>query len=115
MNNWSEAELQFRCERLSVRLEGLAGNFLRIADLCRRGNDGDEVLVLVQTCRSFLELTAIDLDFDNAYALAQMQRQFSHWHWHWGAVWGDEAKRLEMGTIVEGWVESVRQMAGVLV
>jgi hypothetical protein len=115
MNNWSEAELQFRCERLSVRLEGLAGNFLRIADLCRRGNDGNEVLVLVQACRSFLELTAIDLDFDNAYALAQMQRQFSHWHWHWGAVWGDEAKRLEMGTIVEGWVESVRQMAGVLV
>jgi hypothetical protein len=58
---------------------------------------------------------AIDLDFDNAYALAQMQRQFSHWHYHRGAVWEDEVKRLAMGTIVEGWVESVRRMAGVLV
>jgi hypothetical protein len=91
--------------------------------LCRRGNDGDEALVLVQDCRSFLELTAmtsgrsetIDLDFDNAYVLAQMQRQFSHWHWHWRAVWEDDVKRLEMGTIVQGWVESVRRMAGVLV
>jgi hypothetical protein len=58
---------------------------------------------------------AFDLDFDNAYALAQMQRQFSHWHRYWKAVWGDEVKRLEMGTIVQGWVESVRRMAGVLV
>jgi hypothetical protein len=115
MNNWSEAELQFRCERLSVRLERLAENFLRIADLCQRENDGNEVLVLLQACRSFLELTAIDLDFDNAYALAQMQRQFSYWYWHWETVWADEPKRLEMGTIVQSWVESVRQMAGVLV
>jgi hypothetical protein len=61
MNNWSEAELQFRCERLAVRLERLAESFLRIPDLCRRGNDGDEALVLVQDCRSFLELTAMTL------------------------------------------------------
>jgi hypothetical protein len=115
MNNWSEAELKFRCERLAVRLERLAENFLQITDLCGRGNDGEAVLVLVQTSCSFLELTAIDLDFDNGYALAQMQRQFSQWQWHWKAVWEDQAKRLEMATIVEGWVESVRRMAGVLV
>ena len=115
MNNWNEAELNFRCERLSVRLERLAQNFLRLVDLSRQGSHGDDVLSLVRECKSFLELTAIDLDVDNAYELAQMQRQLSRWHLHWDEVWGNDEKRSTIGPISQSWVEKVRQMAGVLV
>lgn len=34
MNHWTAEELTFRCDRLSIRLERLAQNFLRIASLC---------------------------------------------------------------------------------
>jgi hypothetical protein len=115
MNNWNESELKFRCERLSVRLERLAQGFLQMADLGQTGACGDEVLDLVRECKSFLELTAIDLDVDNAYELAQMQRQLSRWHFDWAEVWGDDGTRSEIVTIAKGWVEQVRQMAGILV
>ena len=31
MNNWTASELAFRCDRLFVRMERLAQNFLQIA------------------------------------------------------------------------------------
>ncbi len=111
MNNWNESELAFRCERLSVRLERLAQNFLRMAQLSQDETNADLVLSIVQESKSFLELTAIDLDVDNAFELAQMQRQLSRWHLHW-----EEPETLgAIALLTERWVQLVRGLAGVLV
>jgi hypothetical protein len=114
MNNWNEAELAFRCERLSVRLERLAQNFLQMAQLSQDVGNADTVLVIVQESKSFLELTAIDLDVDSAFELAQMQRQLSRWHLHWTEIWAD-GRFEEIAPLMAVWVEQVRGMAGVLV
>jgi hypothetical protein len=114
MNNWNEAELAFRCERLSVRLERLAQNFLQMAKLSQDAVNADRVLPIVQESKSFLELTAIDLDVDSAFELAQMQRQLSRWHLHWGEIWAD-GRFQEIAPLMATWVEQVRGFAGVLV
>jgi hypothetical protein len=114
MNNWSETELAFRCERLSVRLDRLAQNFLQMAQLSQGAENADRVLAIVQESKSFLELTAIDLDVDSAFELAQMQRQLSRWHLHWAEIWVDGGFQ-EIGPLMAVWVEQVRGFAGVLV
>jgi hypothetical protein len=115
MNNWNESELTFRCERLSARLERLAQNFLRMATLSQDVNNADDVLDLLQESKSFVELTALDLDVDSAFELAQIQRQLARWHRHWSEIWMDNSTRLEIATITQPWVERVREMAGVLI
>jgi hypothetical protein len=114
MNNWNEAELAFCCERLSARLERLAQNFLRMGILSQDGTQADAILLIVQESKSFLELTAIDLDVDSAFELAQMQRQLSNWHLHWAEMGGNGRFR-EMGPMAEAWAGRVRELAGVLV
>jgi hypothetical protein len=114
MNNWNEAELAFRCERLAVRLERLAQNFSQMAQLSQDVVNADRVLAIVQESKSFLELTAIDLDVDSAFELAQMQRQLSRWHLHWGEIWVDGTFQ-EIAPLMAIWVEQVRGFAGVLV
>jgi hypothetical protein len=114
MNNWNETELAFRCERLSVRLERLAQNFLRMGRLSQDVTNADVILAIVQESKSFLELTAIDLDVDSAFELAQMQRQLSRWHLHWAEIWTDDTFR-EIDPLMKTWADRVRELAGVLV
>ena len=87
MNNWSASEVAFRCDRLFVRMERLAQNFLRIGALSVDGSDSEAVLALVRESKVFLELIAIDLDVELAFELAQIQRQLSRWHIHWDQTW----------------------------
>ena len=115
MNNWNEAELTFRCERLSVRLERLAENFLNMASLSQDKNSADTVLKVLRENKMFLELTAIDLDVESAFELAQIQRQLSRWHLHWGETWANDGSRLEIATITQSWAKRVREMSGMLV
>jgi hypothetical protein len=115
MNNWNETELIFRCERLSVRLERLAENFLNMASLSQKENSADAVLEVLRENKMFLELTAIDLDVESAFELAQIQRQLSRWHLHWTEIWANDASRLEIATVTQSWAERVREMSGVLV
>jgi hypothetical protein len=114
MNNWDETELAFRCERLSARLERLAQNFLRMGVLSQDATNADTILSIVEESKSFLELTAIDLDVDSAFELAQMQRQLSRWHIHWAEIWTTETFR-EIPRLTESWANRVRELAGVLV
>jgi hypothetical protein len=69
MNNWTVEQITFRCERLSVRLEKLAQNFLQMASLSLDEFNGEAVLEIIRESKVFLELTAIDLDVDNASTL----------------------------------------------
>jgi hypothetical protein len=115
MNNWNESELKFRCERLSVRLERLAENFMCLASLVQNEQNSEVALAVIQEGKMFLELTAIDLDVDRAFELAQMQRQLSRWHLHWAETWENHSTRLGMVTITQAWAVQVREMAGVLV
>ncbi len=115
MNNWTEAERAFRCERLSVRLERLAQNFGRMAALSVDATNGDAVLAIVRESKAFLELTALDLEVEAAYELAQMQRQLARWHVHWLEVWADAGARLEISTVTLVWASRVGELAGILV
>jgi hypothetical protein len=115
MNHWTEAELAFRCERLSARLARLAQNFRRMAVLSLEGADGEAALAIVRESKGFLELTAIDLTVEPAYELAQMQRQLSRWHMHWLEVWAKDATRLEISTVAQAWAGRVGELARVLV
>ena len=115
MNNWTVEQIAFRCDRLSVRLERLAQNFLQMASLSVDGVNGEAVLGIVRESKVFLELTAIDLDVDSAFELAQMQRQLSRWHIHWWSTWASDSSRLEISTLSQTWANRIREMAGVLV
>lgn len=115
MNNWTAEELAFRCERLSVRLERLAQNFLRMAVLSADIMNAEATLAIVRENKVFLELTAIDLDVDSAFELAQMQRQLSRWHIHWSETWANDSARLEISSLSQTWADRIQQMAGVLV
>jgi ferredoxin-fold anticodon binding domain-containing protein len=115
MNNWSVEEIAFRCDRLSVRMERLAQNFLQMGSLSRDGVDAEMVLEIVRESKVFIELTAIDLDIDSAFELAQIQRQLSRWHIHWRATWASDANRLEISTLSLAWANRIREMAGVFI
>ena len=56
MNNWSASEVAFRCDRMSVRMERLAQNFLRMGALSADGSDAEAALALVRESKVFLEL-----------------------------------------------------------
>jgi hypothetical protein len=107
-------EVAFRCERLSVRMERLAQNFLRIESLMN-GVDAEVVLEIVRESKVFIELTAIDLDVDSAFELAQIQRQLSRWHLNWLEIWKHDLSRLEISTLSQAWANRIREMAVVLV
>ncbi len=115
MNNWTAEELAFRCERLSIRLEYLAQNFLRMASLSWDIDNSETVLIIIRESKVFLKLTAIDLEVDNAFELAQIQRQLSQWHIRWVEFWADDSSRLEISTLAQTWANRIREMAGILV
>lgn len=115
MNNWTAEELAFRCERLSVRLETLSQNFLRMSSLSVDAANAEATLEIIRESKAFLELTAIDLDIDRAFELAQMQRQLSRWHLHWEEIWAQDSGRSEISTLAQIWAIRIREMAGILV
>lgn len=115
MNNWTASEIAFRCERLSIRMERLAQNFVRVSALSVDGSNPEAVLALIRESKVFLELIAIDLDVDRAFELAQIQRQLSRWHIHWQQTWTNDASRQEISTLTQAWVVRIQEMAGVLV
>ncbi len=115
MNNWTVAEIAFRCDRLSLRMERLAQNLLRIGSMSLEGVDGDKVLEIVKESKVFIELTAIDLDVDSAFELAQIQRQLSRWDIHWLETWTSDDSRIEISALSQAWAKRIREMAGIFV
>ena len=115
MNNWTVVELAFRCDRLSLRMERLAQNFLRMGAMSLDGFDAETVRSIVKESKVFIELTAIDLDIDSAFELAQIQRQLSRWDIHWLETWANDASRIEISTLSQAWANRIREMAGIFV
>ena len=115
MNNWTVAEMAFRCDRLSLRMERLAQNFLRMGAISLDGVDAETVRSIVKESKVFIELTAIDLDIDSAFELAQIQRQLSRWDVHWLETWASDASRVEISTLSQTWANRIREIAGVFV
>jgi hypothetical protein len=115
MNNWTEAEVAFRCQRLSVRMERLAQNLTRMGSLGAESVAGETILAILRENKAFLELTAIDLDIDSAFELAQMQRQLSRWHIHWDDTWNSNISRQEISTLCLTWASRIQEMSVILV
>jgi hypothetical protein len=115
MNNWNVAEMAFRCDRLSLRMERLAQNFLRMGSMSLDGVDAETVRAIVKESKAFIELTAIDLDVDSAFELAQIQRQLSRWDVHWLETWESDTSQIEISTLSQVWAKRIREMAGVFV
>ncbi len=115
MNNWTAEEITFRCDRLSVRMERLGQNFLRISALSLDHANADGVLAIIRESKVFIELTAIDLDVDSAFELAQIQRHLSRWHLNWLEIWPHDPSRIEISSLAQIWANRISQMAGVLV
>jgi hypothetical protein len=113
MNKWTVSELSFRCDRLFLRMERLAQNFLRMGSISLDGVDAEAVRAIVKESKVFIELTAIDLDVDSAFELAQIQRQLSRWDVHWLETWTNDASRVEISTLSQSWASRIREMAGV--
>ena len=119
MNNWTVAEMAFRCvgvaspleNRLSLRMERLAQNFLRMGSMSLDGVEAGRVLAIVKESKVFIELTAIDLDIDSAFELAQIQRQLSRWHIHWIETWASTSSRNEISTLTQNWANRLREMS----
>lgn len=107
--------MRFRCDRLSLRMEQLAQNFLRMGAMSLEGVDAETVRSIVKETKIFIELTAIDLDIDSAFELAQIQRQLSRWDVHWLEIWTSDTSRIEISTLSQTWANRIREMAGVFV
>ena len=115
MNHWSPEDLAFRCQRLSLRLEMLAQTFSQLATLSEEATAADEALATLRQAKAWLELTAIDLNIDQAFELAQIQRQLSRWHLHWAETWAIDLPRQDIARYSQTWAEQLREIAGVLV
>jgi hypothetical protein len=115
MNNWTEAETTFRCQRLSVRMDRLAQNLIRMGSLSIDSTDCETMLAVLRENKVFLELTAIDLDVDSAFELAQMQRQLSRWHIHWDETWNSNTSRQEISAFCLNWANRIQAMSIILV
>jgi predicted nucleic acid-binding protein len=113
MNNWTAAEIAFRCDRLPVRIDRLTTNLLRLGSLNSNGTDADSALAVLRENKVFIELTAIDLDVDSAFELAQIQRQLSRWHLHSAETWASTSSRNEISTLTQKWADRLREMSGV--
>ncbi len=107
--------MAFRCDRLSLRMERLAQNFLLMGAMSLDGVDAEMVRAIVKESKIFIELTAIDLDIDSAFELAQIQRQLSRWDVQWSETWKSDASRVEISTLSQAWANRMREMAGVFV
>jgi hypothetical protein len=114
VQNRSRVEIEFRMNRLSVRLERLAAHFEELAQLLARGGDSGNCLKYVQECKFFIEWTGIDLDVDNAYELVQMQRQLVQWQRHWDELFGQPVETAQISQQLRLWSESARSMTTVL-
>jgi hypothetical protein len=115
MNNWTEAEVAFRCQRLSVRMEQLAQNLTRMGSLIIESVDRETILAMLRENKAFLELAAIDLDVDSAFELAQMQRQLSRWHIHWDETWDSNTSRQEISALCLAWANRIQSISIILV
>jgi uncharacterized Rossmann fold enzyme len=115
MKHWSPEDLAFRCQRLSLRLEMLAQTFSQLATLSEEVTAADEALATLRQAKVWLELTAMDLDVDQAFELAQIQRQLSRWHLHWDETWATDSQRQDIARYSRTWAEQLRAIAGVLV
>jgi hypothetical protein len=60
MNNWTTKELAFRCDRLSLRMERLAQNFLRMGSMSLDGVDAETVRAIVKESKIFVENRSLD-------------------------------------------------------
>jgi hypothetical protein len=114
MQNRLTFEIEFRMNRLSVRLERLATHFEELAQLLAQGGDSGICLKYVQECKFFIEWTGIDLDVDNAYELVQMQRQLVQWQRNWDGLFGQSVEMSQMSQQLRLWSESARSMTKVL-
>jgi hypothetical protein len=115
MNNWTKTEIAFRCQRLSVRMERLAQHLNHLGSLSVQGIDEETVLSILRESKSFLKLTAIDLDIDSTFELSQMQRQLSRWHLHWDETWNSNTNRQEISTFCLNWANRIQEISVVLV
>jgi hypothetical protein len=114
VQNLSTVEIEFRINRLSVRLERLAAHFEELAQFLAQGGDSGNCLKYMQECQFFIEWTGIDLDVDNAYELGQMQRQLVQWQRNWDALFGQPVETAQISQQLRLWSESARSMTTVL-
>jgi hypothetical protein len=96
-------------------MERLARNLSRRGYLSIEGLDEEIVLATLRESKSFLELTAIDLDVNSAFELAQMQRQLSRWHIHWDETWNSDTNRREISDLCLNWANRIQEMSVVMV
>jgi hypothetical protein len=111
MNNWNDEEIAFRCNPLSLRIEQLTQNFLRLASLSLDETAAESVLAIIRESKAFIELIAVDLDIDRAFELAQIQRQLSRWHVYWPEIWKNEVDRHEISTLSQIWANWLQEIS----
>jgi hypothetical protein len=114
MQNQLMSEIEFRMNRLSVRLEQLATHFDHLIQLLDQDTHSDECLTCIQECKYFIEWSGNDLDFDRAYELLQMQRQLVQWQRKWETIFSNPLERSLMIQQLQGWATSLRSMLLVL-
>jgi hypothetical protein len=114
MSNHLTVKMEFRLNRLSVRLERLATHFVLLGTIVQSGEDSARGLVVLQDCKLFIEWTGIDLDVDRAYEFLQMQRQLVQWQRNWDELWRSNLERSIVDRQLQSWAVNVNQMLLVL-
>jgi hypothetical protein len=113
MQNPISLEIDFRLNRLSIRLDRLGKHFEQLASEVRSGEEIGLSLKTLQECKLFIEWTGIDLEVDRAYELLQMQRQLVQWQRNWSVLWQSVEERSQVDRQLQVWVQQIKEMSGV--
>ncbi len=113
MQNPISLELDFRLNRLSIRLDRLSQHFEQLAMQVRSSNQIGLSLKTLQECKLFIEWTGIDLEVDRAYELLQMQRQLVQWQRNWSVLWQSVEERSQIDRQLQVWVQQIQEMTEV--
>ena len=113
MQNPISLEIDFRLNRLSIRLDRLGKHFEQLASEVKLGEQLGLSLKTLQEYKLFIEWTGIDLEVDRAYELLQMQRQLVQWQRNWTTLWKSVEERSQVDRQLQLWVQQIQEISGV--
>ena len=110
--NWDILKDRYLQASLSVQMDSLSLNLVRLQTLAVSGAEEAVAHHLVRESQFFIEwfVSGINLEADILLAteLLSLQRQLSQWKISWSELWSSESERQQISEIMQGWYERLQ-------
>jgi len=114
MRDWTTLRERYLCDKLPIRLGGLAANLARIKSFSNHPDHRDVVESLLNESKFFIEWTTPDAELELQVELVSLQIQLARWQLKWVDIWSDPIQRSAVAKEAEVWSERVLKMSGLL-